>query len=114
MYTCFPTIECKDGFSFSVQASARHWCSPRSNSGPYKNVEVGYPSEQEDLLKEYQECNNDSRDAVYPFVPIGVVQSIVEKHGGTNVIGRITLKTLCEGGEKEEIKSLLHYLAHTE
>ena len=39
-----PRIVCADGFSLSVQASNGHYCTPRSNYGPYSRVEVGYPS----------------------------------------------------------------------
>lgn len=40
-----PQITCKDGIHLSVQASDGHYCSPRRNgTGPYFEVEVGYPS----------------------------------------------------------------------
>ena len=45
-----PQIRCRDGFRVSVQASRDHFCTPRDDHGPCTHVEVGYPSEWEDLL----------------------------------------------------------------
>jgi hypothetical protein len=39
-----PRIVCKNGFNLSVQASRSHYCSPKSDTGSYTHVEVGYPS----------------------------------------------------------------------
>lgn len=73
-----PQIRCADGFAFSVQASAGHYCSPRvSGLQEYKTVEVGFPSAHEPLLDDY-----DTGYDVYPHVPAGTVQAILRKHGG--------------------------------
>jgi len=42
-----PRVVCKNGFSLSVQASQYRYCSPRSDTGPYTHVEIGYPSFEE-------------------------------------------------------------------
>lgn len=42
-YECKPIadrIVCGDGSTMSVQASENHYCTPRSNTGPYTHVEV--------------------------------------------------------------------------
>jgi len=39
-----PRIYCHDGFNLSVQASEVTYATPRSNTGPYTAVEVGFPS----------------------------------------------------------------------
>ena len=46
-------IHCNDGFSMSVQASAHHRCKPRTNWGPYTEMEVAFPSTKEPLLLEF-------------------------------------------------------------
>jgi len=71
-------IVCKDGFSMSVQASKFHMCVPKQKlyNGEYKFVEVGYPNSNELLLKEHQ-VDKD----IY-FVPIEIIDKIIEKHNG--------------------------------
>lgn len=77
-------IQCNDGFSISIQASACHYCEPRrSFEGPYTELELGYPSCSEELLIPYRE--NDCckpEDTVYPYVPVEVVDKVIKKHGG--------------------------------
>ena len=77
-----PRIECADGFSLSVQAGESIYCSPRSNMGPWVEVEVGFPSVVEPLLFEYAESPGRWTDTVYPYVPIELVTSVIEVHGG--------------------------------
>ena len=38
------SIICADGENLSVQASRTHYCVPRTDQGPYTEVEVGFPS----------------------------------------------------------------------
>jgi len=93
----YERIVCWDGFSMSVQASEFAYCSPRDNEGAYIKVEVGYPSEQDDLLMPHiewdYEYNEDADDAmfqpvsnptqtVYPYTPVGVVLAVIDNHGG--------------------------------
>ncbi|MBR52245.1 hypothetical protein CMK19_00575 [Candidatus Poribacteria bacterium] len=81
-------LNCKSGFSFSVQASHGHYCLPREDNpeGGYTHYEVGYPSEGERLLLPYKEMECDIQfpptKSVYPFVPKCVIKSIIEKHDG--------------------------------
>ena len=77
-----PRLYCNDGYSISVQASAFHYCSPRLNGlQDYKSVELGYPSAEDELINEYAE-GMDYTDTVYGYVPIEVVEKLIEKHGG--------------------------------
>ena len=77
-----PRLYCNDGYSISVQASAFHYCSPRLNGlQDYKSVELGYPSAEDELINEYAE-GMDYTDTVYGYVPIEVVENLIEKHGG--------------------------------
>ena len=78
-----PRIECADGFIVSVQASHTHYCTPRDNRGPYSHVECGYPSEKDELLIPFIEVRTDDpTSTVYPWVPVEVVEAVIEKHGG--------------------------------
>ena len=79
-----PHIFCKDGFEMSVQAGDGLYCEPRVNleSGEYATCEVGYPSQKEELLMPYIEDPTEPTKAVYPYVPVGVIEQVIEKHGG--------------------------------
>lgn len=79
-----PRLECNDGFSISVQASVYHYCAPRTNliDKDYKKVELGYPSMADDTIAEYAECPEDLCGTVYGWVPIDIVEKLIEKHGG--------------------------------
>lgn len=77
-----PHITCADGFSMSVQAGRIHYCSPRSDIGPWLRVEVGFPSEEEPDLLPYAEDPHNPTETVYGYVPTEVVDRIIEKHGG--------------------------------
>jgi len=83
-------IVCNDGFNVSVQGGTHfHYCSPREHVNIYHEVELGYPSEVEEELMPYIDGDPtsddiDPLDNVYGFVPIDLVESIIEKHGGIN------------------------------
>jgi len=84
--TVIPVIECQDGFSVSVQASRYHYCSPRSDYGPWFSVECGFPSLPMPELAEY--CEESGEDAltatatVWSRVPIEAVAAVLDSHGG--------------------------------
>ena len=74
-------IVCADGFSFSVQASYGHYCSPRmSDAEVYVKLEVGFPSQPEGLLGDT--CDGD----VWGYVSSEVIREIIVKHGGSENI----------------------------
>ena len=78
-----PHMECKDGFRMSVQVSETHYCIPRLNDADYyQAVEVGYPSEQEELLMPFVEDADNPTSTVYAYVPVEVVDFVIKKHGG--------------------------------
>lgn len=77
-----PRIVCADGFSMSVQASAFHYCDPRDNVGPYDTVEIGSPSEAVEAFMPYCEDPTTPTGTVYAQVPIEVVLTVINKHGG--------------------------------
>lgn len=117
-----PRIVCNDGYSVSVQASEHMYCEPcytqwKSEDGwhvvngdylwssntprnfrtdhftPYESVELGYPSEADDLIYDYAE-DNDYTSTVYGCVPVDIVEQLIEKHGGFKGVDRSNV----EGG----------------
>ena len=79
-----PHVVCNDGFTMSVQAGYGLYSYPRANTLPYSNVEVGFPSENEPLLLEYSDYEGHY-SSVYCYVPVLVIDKIIDKHGGINV-----------------------------
>lgn len=78
-----PPIVCKDGFTVSVQASSSHYCAPRDNFGPWRSVELGYPSEP--LPESFLEAAEDPSkplETVYGYVPVEMVRELIASHGG--------------------------------
>ena len=94
-----PYVICEDGFEMSVQASESHYSTPKAFSDEYTEVEIGYPSAPESLIAEYAEDwevegDDDPRlcQTVYGYVPVHIVNLVIEKHGGIDfdaVIERI-------------------------
>ena len=73
-----PAIKCKDGFTMSVQDSEHHYCNVGVSS------EVGFPSEQEELLMPYVEDKDRPTETVYAYVPNSIIEKVIKKHGGLN------------------------------
>jgi hypothetical protein len=88
-------ILCKDGFKFSVQASSFHYCSPRNNIGPYSHVEVGYPSQTPiPEIMEYAEDASKPTQTVYGYVPVELVQKLIDAHGGEDNTIKVNISPL--------------------
>ena len=95
-----PHIVCADGFSMSVQVGYSLYSTPKKVAKRYSAVEIGFPSEPEELIKEWAEFlpfgeedeEPDYTGTVYPYVPVGVVDKVLKKHGGIDLT-----KTLLEG-----------------
>lgn len=66
----------------SLQASSHHYCTPRSDEGPYSSVEIGFPSKKVDKLMPYAGEAEFPTKTVYGWVPVSVVLSIVKDNGG--------------------------------
>lgn len=77
-----PKIVCRDGFSASIQASETHYCSPRAMTDFYHSMEIGFPSEVDNLILEYAEDVDNPTGTVYGYVPVEVIVALIEKHGG--------------------------------
>ena len=80
-----PRLYCNDGYSISVQASSFHYCRPRLDGVQnYESVELGFPSKEDELINDYAE-DDDYTKTVYGYVPIEVVEKLIEKHGGIKI-----------------------------
>ena len=80
-----PHIFCEDGFEMSVQAGSGSYSAPREDleSGEYTACEVSFPNRKEELLMPYAEEDPETpTDSVYAYVPVEVIEQIIEKHGG--------------------------------
>ena len=76
-------VTCADGFFMSVQASETHYSTPRADfADHYDDVEVGYPSERDELLMPYAEDSDRPTATVYGYVPVEVVDRVIASHGG--------------------------------
>ena len=76
-------VVCASGFKMSVQAHNGAYCSPRiDNAEKYTHVEIGFPSQKEELLMEWCEEVNNPTETVYGYVPVHVVNTVLAKHGG--------------------------------
>lgn len=83
-----PRAVCDDGYSISIQANEYTYCMPRVHDAEeYESVELGYPSQEDELINDYADCDEDYTKTVYGYVPVEVVNELIEKHGGiTRVI----------------------------
>lgn len=93
-----PFVICNDGFSISIQASSAHYCRPKKllPTGLYESVEVMYLvsevanykyMDDYKLLHEYGSWEGSTIDGigeVFGYVPIELVQNIIDLHGGIN------------------------------
>jgi len=75
-------LQCVDGFHMSVQASSGHYCIPRSDKGPWTEVEIGFPSRPVALLADFKDGDDDDTKSVFAYVPIELVEELVNLHGG--------------------------------
>lgn len=66
-----------------MQASSFHYCRPRLDGVQnYESVELGFPSKEDELINDYAEDDSDYTHSVYGYVPIEIVEKLIEKHGG--------------------------------
>ena len=59
------------------------WYSePRLDTEWYGKVELGYPTAEDEELRDYAEDKRDLCGTVYGFVPVKLVDEVLAKHGG--------------------------------
>ncbi len=77
-----PRVRCKDGYTVSIQAGYGLYFIPREDADHYETVELGYPSKADKKLMPYAEDKSSPLETVYAYVPVALVDSVLEKHGG--------------------------------
>ncbi len=77
-----PRVLCADGFTVSVQAGYGLYSTPNCDADAYTHVELGYPSRKEKALLEYAENRRWPTDTVYAYVPVELVDKVLDAHGG--------------------------------
>ena len=97
-----PQIVCSDGFKMSVQVGFSLYSTPKKVAKRYTAVEIGFPSEHEPLIEEYAETFyqddgedvTDYTDRVYDYVPVKIVDKVLKKHGGIDMMETKSLDTI--------------------
>ncbi len=83
MYKRNKKVTCADGFTMSVQAHDGAYCNSRaSDAEEYQQVEIGFPSQREELIMPWCESPEEPTDTVYGYVPVDIVTNVIVKHGG--------------------------------
>jgi hypothetical protein len=72
---------CNDGFTMSVQGGVGIYSEPGEFGVNFTHMEIGFPSEYEELIVDYAE-SNDYTKTVYPYVPVLLICDVIKKHGG--------------------------------
>ncbi len=84
-----PYVICNDDFEFSCQASYSHYSEPKGLADEYSEVEIGFPSLNDRIIEKYREDYGWEEDCgltnpVYPYVPVKVVDELIQFHCGIN------------------------------
>lgn len=81
-----PRVTFADGTSVSIQASGFHYCEPKTDEGPWTEVELGFPSREIAELMPYAESPEKPCDTVYGYVPVAIVDALIIACGGLSDI----------------------------
>lgn len=77
-----PKIVCADGFKMSVQGNEMAYSIPKKTGTEFKAMEIGFPSEPEELLLEFAEDPSNPTGTVYGYIALDLIEAVVAKHGG--------------------------------
>ncbi len=69
-------VNLSNGEKLSVQASNGHHCEPRSDLGPYSEVEIKFSGKAPRYLVPYE------NDCIHSYVPVQLVTRLIEDCGG--------------------------------
>ena len=92
MGNVMPRVHCNDGYNVSIQAGRGLYSAPRIDHylGGYVSVELGFPSSIDEEFKPYAEDENDWCNTVYAYVPVSLVNKVLERHGGIDYLKWLT------------------------
>lgn len=78
-----PQVVCSDGTGLSIQAGKLLYSTPRSDTGPWTAVEVGFPTVvPPDSWQQYSENWEDPTGTIYTYIPLELVAEFIADHGG--------------------------------
>ena len=83
-------IECVDGFTISVQASDIHYADFNIDGLDYSHVECGFPNSEPEYIMDYADDPSSPTDTVYGYVPIELVESLINLHNDRSNIKLLT------------------------
>lgn len=76
-----------NGESISIQANDGAYCSPRRDKRrcytEFFEFELGFPSFESNLIREYAEDDEDLTGTVYGYVPYKIIQQLIDQNGGS-------------------------------
>ena len=82
-----PRAVFEDGYSVSIQGDTvgvLH-CSYSHDHMMFDSMELGFPSEEDDLIASYAEDPENPTETIYAYVPVDVINELIKKHGGINL-----------------------------
>ena len=90
-YVTRPRAKCADGYSVSIQAGSGSGlrCWPHEDTDEFTHVAVDFPSCVDEELLPYRFDMEDEDEIFYLFVPVEVLDKVLEKHGG--IVGTQTM-----------------------
>ena len=90
-----PRVYAMDGFSVSLQIHSGSYCSSEKGYRQFghtmQEVEFGFPSEDELMLREYAEEPDNIKGTV-GRIPVNVLEEMFAKHGGIDWQKNISVK----------------------
>jgi hypothetical protein len=95
IYFFCPRVYAMDGFSVSLQIHSGNYCSSENGYRQFghtmQEVEFGFPSEDEPMLREYAE-DPDNITGTVGRIPVNVLEEMFAKHGGIDWQKTISVK----------------------
>lgn len=80
-----PRVWCRDGFNISIQGGEGSYSTPRKNVKEFMAMECGYPNRVEELILEFADDPANPTETIYGWVPIEIIQQVIDKHGGIDL-----------------------------
>ena len=88
---------CTSGLTFSLQTSSFHYCTPRTDKGPWSQVEIGFPNQAIEKLMPFAEDKDRPTGTVYGWVPMNIIMEVITDNGGLIPADEARLTTVLLG-----------------
>jgi len=90
-----PQIVCRDGFTVSIQGGKYYYSIPKKNGSNFEEYELGFPEPSDSWLLEALNVP-DSKEDVFGYVPLRIVNTLLERHGGIDEDKMLSILTMME------------------